>query len=465
MKKISARLWTQMLLLIALTLGLLWIFQVVMLDKYYIYRQTNNIKKEGSEIAALYSAGVQKDQWEDAVAGFNLKYNANVEVFSTDGKRIYGYDMGPRMMGRGADKQSAYNGALKGNTVVMQTKHNRLNSSILLVAIPIVKTDTPVGVLIITAALASVKETVSIIKEQLLLITVILIFVSLFLTYYFSKAFTKPILMINEAAGKMAKGNLSVKVEIAKKDELGTLADTINNLSAQLQKIEQLRRELIANVSHEFRTPLSLIKGYAETIRDVSGEIPEKRNRQLGIILEEADRLRNMVDDILNLSQIQSQYFQLNDGSFDIVATVRNVADRFMYIKEKSGVKLEVSNAGTSIQVNGDEARIEQVLYNLVNNAFNHTPEGGNIKLNIVDQVGTVKVEVADSGIGIPEGDLPFIWDRFYKASRKGNQESKGIGLGLAIAKNILEAHKSTYGVESKLNAGTKFWFTLERSE
>lgn len=465
MKKISARLWIQMLLLIGITLALLWVFQVEMLDRYYIYSQTNNIKKQGSEIVDLLNQGTSIRELEGQIEEFNLRYNSNVEIYSANGKRLYGYDFGPRMMGMAMDKQQIFGEVMEGNTVVRQVQHNRFNTNILFVGLPVGKPGEITGVFMVSAALASVKEATSIIKEQLMIVTAILVFISLFLTYFFSRAFTKPILLINEAADKMAKGNLSVKVEVNSRDELGMLADTINNLSVQLQKIEQLRKELIANVSHEFRTPLSLIKGYAETIRDVSGGIAEKRNKQLEIILEETDRLKNMVDDTLNLSQMQSQNFELNQGSFDIVSTIKNVMNRFLYIQEKSGVKLEMEVDGEVLVVNGDESRIEQVLYNLVNNAFNHTQRGGLVAVRAAHDGKTVKVEVEDNGEGIPEKDLPFIWDRFYKVSGKEGEESKGTGLGLAIAKSILEAHGSRYGVESKLGEGTKFWFTLNRTE
>jgi signal transduction histidine kinase len=257
----------------------------------------------------------------------------------------------------------------------------------------------------------------------------------------------------------MAGGNLSIKVDVESEDELGMLSDTINNLSVQLQKIEQLRKELIANVSHEFRTPLSLIKGYAETIRDITGEVPEKRNRQLGIILEETDRLKSMVDDTLNLSQMQSEYFKLEVKPFNVAATVRNIANRFSYIFEARGIGLELHAEKDNIVVTGDEARIEQVLYNFVNNACNHTTKDGHIRIGVTENANNVKIEVSDNGEGISEEEMPYIWDRFYKASK----DSRGTGLGLAIAKRILEAHQSSFGVESELNKGACFWFELKK--
>lgn len=457
MKKISVRLWIQMLLLIGITLGLLWIFQVVMLERYYLYSHTGKIKQEGITLAKAFDEGLSEVQLKEAAEELNLKYNAGIEIFSMDGERIFGYSLMPMMMGRGMYKQEVFIEAAKGEAVAGQIKHNRFNSNIMIVGIPVGERPDIKGVMIISAPLAAVKETKEIIKEQLMIITIILVLISLLITYYFSKAFTKPILKINEAAAKMAKGNLSVRVEVDSSDELGMLSDTINNLSVQLQKIEQLRKDLIANVSHEFRTPLSLIKGYAETIRDVTGDMKEKRNSQLGIILEETDRLKSLVDDTLNLSQMQSEDFRPDMAPFDISVTIESIMSRFAHMSEEKGITLDMQWDKAGAVVLGDEPRIEQVIYNFVNNAFNHTASGGWIRISILTNEDNVKIEVSDNGIGIPSEELPYIWDRFYKASK----DDKGKGLGLSIAKEIMEAHNSSYGVESKPEEGTTFWFTL----
>lgn len=451
----------QMLLLIGITLGLLWIFQVVMLEKYYMYSQTRNIKQQGLELVKVFEEGGAAEELERMAGELNLKYNTGIEIYDMTGKRLFGYGLMPMMMGRIMDKQEVFTEAAKGEITVRQTKYNRLNSNMMLVGIPVGERPEVSGVLIISAPLASIKETKAIIKEQLMVVTAILVLISLLLTYYFSRAFTKPILRINEAAAKMAGGNLSIQVDVESSDELGMLAETINNLSVQLQKIEQLRKELIANVSHEFRTPLSLIKGYAETIRDVTGNNPEKRNRQLEIILEEADRLKEMVDDTLDLSQMQSEYFQLDIRPFDICAAVRNIKNRFSYILEKKGISFEVKGDTGNIIVMGDEPKIEQVLYNFGNNAFNHTASGGWVKIEIFESADNVKIVVQDNGKGIAAEELPYIWERFYKASK----DSKGTGLGLSIAKKVLDANGTDYGVESKLGEGAMFWFELKKAK
>jgi signal transduction histidine kinase len=233
-------------------------------------------------------------------------------------------------------------------------------------------------------------------------------------------------------------------------------------LSAQLQKIEQLRKELIANVSHEFKTPLSLIKGYAETMRDVNNLSEEKRSKQLNIIIEESDRLNDMINDILDLSQIQSDYIKLDKNSFSINQAIDTVRNRLNFHAEHKNLKLELS-CDTDYIVQADERRIEQVIYNLINNAINHSKNDSSIFIRVLNQEDAIVVEVEDQGEGISQEDIPYIWDRFYKA-REVAAKNKGSGLGLAIVKSILEAHQSNFGVESEIGKGSKFWFEIRKS-
>ncbi len=461
MKKISTKLWLLMLALIAVMLGLLWLFQIEMLDKYYVVSQSNRIIKEGTDFAELLLDGASEAQLEDKAEQMYLKYNVSIEAYRLDGTGLFRSQYAPRMMGMNFDRKNIFEEALSGEKTVKRIYHNRFMNQMLMAGIPLREGIHITGAVLLNAPLAAVEETASILKQQLGMITIILIMVSLVLSYFFSKIFTDPIININKAARQMAEGNLSIKLEVKTLDELGMLSDTINDLSRQLQKIERLREELIANVSHEFRTPLSLIKGYAETIKDVSGNNPEKREKQLNIILEETDRLKEMVDDILNLAQIQSQYFQLDKAAFDIGGTVRTVMERFHYLQDERGVNFIADIPGTVLNVLGDESRIEQVLYNLVHNGFSHTESGGTLSISALEHGNTIKLVVADSGEGIPEKDLPHIWDRFYKGTGQSSSGNGGTGLGLAIVRSILEAHESAYGVESKAGSGTSFWFTL----
>ena len=216
----------------------------------------------------------------------------------------------------------------------------------------------------------------------------------------------------------------------------------------------------MANVSHELRTPLSLIRGYAETIRDVTGGNEEKRTRQLGIIIEESQRLGAIVDDILDLSQMQSAVKALILADFDLNNTINIIAERYEFISSQTGIRLLVNSPGYVI-VKGDEAKIQQVLHNLLNNAFNHSQSGASIVINIEIIAAKARIEISDTGKGISQEDMKHIWERYYKADKSSKSKRLGTGLGLAIVKNILEAHQCKYGVESTEGIGTTFWFEL----
>ena len=308
--------------------------------------------------------------------------------------------------------------------------------------------------------LLPVKDAVVIIKRQLVYICIILFITALLLSFMLARTFIRPILGITRAAGKMASGDLSVRLKTKSKDEIGRLSMAINHLGEELAKIEQLRRDFIANVSHELRTPLSLIRGYAETIRDVTGRNEEKREKQLAIIIDETERLTKIVNDILDLSQMQSGIIRLNQEEFNLGRTISDVVGRYEIFCEKTSIGINVDN-NECVTVRGDEARIQQVLYNLLNNAFNHSQPGSFISVGVSVGNGVVRVEVTDTGEGIPEEDIQHIWDRYYKADKSAGNKRIGTGLGLAIVKNILDAHNSKYGVESVMGEGTTFWFEI----
>jgi len=461
MKSISFKLWGLMLALVFAALILIWFFQIVFLESFYLDMHEKKLLNEGNYIVDMILENQTENNIMTKIEELLLKYNARIDIYTPAGVAIYSSENAPKMMA--IDKTAILIEISKGNKVVNNFKDTRLGSNILIIGLPAIQNNKLKAALIMSVPLASVNETVATLKEQLLIISIILIGFSAILSYWFSRFFTKPILEINKAAKTMAEGNLSIKVAVNSKDELGMLSNTINHLSSQLQKIEQLRKELIANVSHEFRTPLTLIKGYAETIRDVKGLSTEKREKQMNIIIEESDKLNNMINEILDLSQIQSDYYILEISDFRIGETIEMVKNRLLFLIEEKGLCVKV-NFDVEMLVCGDERRIEQVLFNLLNNAINHSKEGDAIELRVVDQDSIAVVEVLDQGDGIATQDIPYIWDRFYKVHNGENNKHMGSGLGLAIVKSILEAHKSNFGVESEIGKGSKFWFEVKKS-
>ena len=466
MKGLAFKLWAAMMALVAIILILLWLFQIVFLNSFYAGIRINEIKKFSEDIIKEID-DLQK--FKDSLDELAYKNNLTAELLDMEHNTVYttgaaGMNgMMPMMMGNAA-RAEAYEKAVGGSIAQLPVTHPRFNSKFMLIGLPVRSLGKLQGALILTVPLAPVEDTVNILKKQLVYITLILIAATLLLSFLLSRSFTKPILDITKVSMAMAAGDLSARISSNRKDEIGRLAETINFMGNELTKTEQLRKDLIANVSHELRTPLSLIKGYAETIRDVSGKNEEKRERHLGIIIDESDRLSGIVGDILNLSQMQAGYIDLKLERIRMDEMLARLVKRYEILSESTDVRISCDKAA-EVFVEGDEARIEQVLYNLVNNAYNHSPKGSVIHINTMERGNKVRVEVSDSGEGIPQDELHNIWERFYKVDKSGKRKRAGTGLGLAIVKSILDAHEAAYGVDSKPGSGATFWFELKKAE
>ncbi|MFD2045897.1 ATP-binding protein [Ornithinibacillus salinisoli] len=229
------------------------------------------------------------------------------------------------------------------------------------------------------------------------------------------------------------------------------------------RRLDKLRKDFIANVSHELRTPISMLQGYSEAIVDDIAESKEEKNELAQIIYEESLRLSRLVNELLDLARMEAGHIQLSKTTVDVEPYVSRIIRKFKGIAEDNNVRLELDKNIQFSTVVCDPDRIEQVFTNLIDNAIRHTDEGGFVKVSIDITSSECSVSVNDSGSGIPEEDLPFVFERFYKAdkSRTRNKKQKGTGLGLAIAKNIIDAHHGKITVNSKLNVGTTFNFKL----
>jgi len=461
MKNIALKLWLGMMALVSVMLILLWLFQIVFLGKFYTQIRISDIKKEGLAIVKELNEG-NNIEFEKRTDEFTHNNNAYVELIDLDSNILYESNTS-NMQGQKKTKirNQVYNQALKGEIESATMSHPRFGTQSMLIGLPVYILGELEGAFLIEFPLVAVENTVDILKRQLFYMIAILLFASLILSFILSKSFTKPILDIIKVSEEMAKGNLNSRVEVSSQDEIGKLAKTINNMGLGLTKTDQLRKDLIANVSHELRTPLSLIKGYAETIRDISGDHPKKREKHIQIMIEESDRLSRIVDDILNLSQLQAGYIQINKSPFMLNELLEYVIGKYEIEKGKKEVTICLEKE-EDVLVEADEEKIEQVLYNFINNALNHSNPGGIITISALSKEDVVRVQIINTGKGIPEDEIKYIWDRFYKIDKSGQRNIAGTGIGLAIVKSILEAHEFDYGAESQLGTNTTFWFEIK---
>ncbi|MEN1760958.1 sensor histidine kinase [Anoxynatronum sibiricum] len=465
MKHLSTRIIAILFLLTATTIGILWFYQVVFLEEQYINRKISGIQREAAQIYEV-TGPTDENELEEALEAFAYRHRLSLERISPSGELIASSytSMGPGMMRSMGRMTSSVHGSESGvqrRTVSMGMGSTRFQTELLLVSLPQLQNDQLVETLQVIIPMESVSETVDVLKTQLVQVSLLLTVFTIIIGWLLARMVVNPIHQLTEAAQQITAGKLDIRVPIQSQDEIGRLTENFNEMAAQLNQVESLRQELIANVSHELRTPLSLIQGYAETIRDLSGEQPEKRNRHAGIIIDESQRLSRIVDDILHLSQLQAGELKLEKQPVSLCQAIMHTAEAFQLLADQHHIQLEAV-CENACQVMGDPRRLEQVLVNLLSNAFQHTPKGGSVRMEgkiIQDQV---RISITDTGSGIPEEELEAIWERYHRSRHHMSQSfHTGSGLGLAIVKHILEGHQARFGVTSRLGEGTTFWFDM----
>ena len=320
------------------------------------------------------------------------------------------------------------------------------------------------GQLYLYTTLEDINSTSTVLKGQLIYLTFVVIILAITISLFLSKKLSKPITDITDKAKKLADGDYSVRFEESDILEINDLSKTLNYLEEEMSKTDEYRRDLMANVSHDLKTPLTMIKAYAEMVRDISYKDDKKRTDNLNVIIEESDRLNVLVNDILELSKLQADASPIKKEKFNLVDTLNEVLKRYDILKEKEDYKLIVKSPKEVI-VSADQKRIAQVLYNLINNAINYTGKNKTVNINIADNKKYYRVEIKDSGKGIDEKDIEHIWDKYYKKDKNHRRNVMSTGLGLSIVKNILVQHKFNYGVESKKNKGSIFYFDIPKSK
>ena len=297
---------------------------------------------------------------------------------------------------------------------------------------------------------------------QLLFVITYLMTAVLFLFYSFY--IRKPLYAITKGASEFANGNLSYQIPVKSENELGYLASNLNYMADKLNRNGEYQRQFISNISHDFRSPLTSIKGYVEAMID--GTIPvEMQEKYLKIISYEAERLEKLTRGLLTLNELDIHKRMLNIQDFDINQTIKSTAASFEGTCTTRQILLELILSGQTLYAHADLEQIQQVLYNLLSNAIKFSPDHSTITIETTEKNGKIFVSVKDHGIGIPKSSLNKIWERFYKIDRSRGKDQKGTGLGLAIVKEIISAHGQHINVISTEGVGTEFIFTLEQAK
>jgi len=294
--------------------------------------------------------------------------------------------------------------------------------------------------------------------------------IALIVAYFISKSITSPIGRMQQIARKIADGDFTSKINLKSSDELGQLAKSLNAMSDELQlKIENLKRmdrirtDFVANVSHELKTPLTLIKGYIETLQAGALDDAEKTRRFVAIMKKHAERLDSIINDLLGLSELELSKDSLHKTTFDLKTLAEEVTMGFERALAEKRQTLKTALTGDDFTITADSDKIERALANLIDNAVKYTDQGGKIDLSIAARPDDFVLAVRDNGIGIPKEHLDRVFERFYRVDKARSRRLGGTGLGLGIAKHIVRAHRGRIEIQSRPNAGTTVSITLPR--
>lgn len=277
---------------------------------------------------------------------------------------------------------------------------------------------------------------------------------------FFINSIIRPVRKINETASKMAKGDFDVSIEKYKyDDEIGQLCDTINNMAHEIGEAERIKNEFISTVSHELRTPLTAIKGWGETIKIAHSSDSELLNKGLDVIVNESERLTDLVEELLDFSRMESGKLTLKTARIDIVKELSEVLEVFGSRSDRENIGLVVDVPQNSIFINGDKNRLKQSFVNIIDNSFKYNKKGGFVKVSMESDNKSVRIIIEDNGCGISKNDLPRIREKFYKA----NNSARGSGIGLAVTDEIIKLHNGEMSIESKIGVGTTVTISLPR--
>ena len=472
-KSLKFKIWVYFVLFASLLMAILWFLQIFFLDAYYEEMKIAETSKLANSIISDYSKNNTNRDSDlvESISEISYKNDMYIHIESSDGTIIFSPSQDED--GRpGMPRDQAYlmeMTVLKSKllqsdsgTISIMMKDPSHKNNILAYGAYLDDTKGHEVMLFIFSPLFPVESTVSILANQLKYVTIISLVLAFLLSFLISNRVSKPIIGITNSASQLAAGNYGVTFEGGHYSEIVKLADTLNYTSKELAKSDNLHKDLIANVSHDLRTPLTMVKSYAEMVRDLSGDNPVKRNAHLQVIIDEADRLNLLVSDLLVLSKMQSGVDELNITKFSMHDSIISILNSYHLLCEQEDYQITL-DCTPDIIATGDEPRIKQVLSNLVSNAVRYSRDEKKINIAVTETQSAVRCEISDSGQGIPEDELEHIWGRYYKSSSNLSRNTSGTGLGLSIVKEILQLHNANFGVESKVGEGSTFWFELKK--
>lgn len=437
-------------------------------SNYYIKQKQKELIQSGERISDEYS----KYFYTGIINSSKLKYefqiledymNANVFIFNNSGQiAVVSSGIDEDAVGMVLTDENIAR-CLNGEIVVLEGRMEGIfQNTSLIVGYPIEYNGNVLGGILMYISMPEIQSSIMEVYKGIAAVMVVIFIIGVSLVYFSSKKLLKPILEMNEAAKEIASGNYDKRISIESEDEIGQLGQSFNYMAESIAAQEEKRKDLIANISHDLRSPLTSIQGFVSALLD--GTIPyEDQERYLNIVLEESKRLNRIASDLVDLSVIQSEGAKLNLSEFDLNELIRTL---IKYMEKRfidKNAKTELIFAEEKSMVLADKDKIFRVMQNLLDNALKFIESGGRIQIETeIMNDNKIKVFVRDNGEGISDEALRNVFERFFKEDKSRNLDITGGGIGLAIAKDFIKAHGETIGVNSEKGKGAEFYFTLK---
>ena len=448
-----------MLLFIVAVLSIIYLFQTSFLDTFYKKNKISTLMNVGRNVASY----IGNDDMDDLLDQVGMSNEVCVRIVSNDEDLCYTGACTLRNLDNYTINMIAAETIENGDEKMFddfryQRPFDSRPEDILIFAKMLDYGDEKVMVLI-SSAITPLNVTISTLKSQYFIIVLIVIGMSVILALLLSRFLLKPVMQINDESKNLSKGHYDGKLIKTGSLEFDQLNDTLMHANEDILKADKARKELLGNVSHDLRTPLTMIVGYGEMMKD----IPEEMNDEnIDIIIEEAKRLSTLVDDLIDISKIEDDKVVLQKKKISLNELLTSVYHQYQKYCETQGIAFELS-LNEDVQVELDEKRIRQVLYNFLNNALNYNDkEQQKIVLGTEKLDDVYRVYVYDNGCGIDEKDIANVWDRYYKVDKEHKRHHIGSGIGLSLSRELLKAHGLNYGVESKKEEYSRFYFDVK---
>ena len=450
-----------------IVVGLLWLMETVLLPKFYYFFKIKETQRIALSLIEDFRTQ-DSTQFRQTLDYTAVSNQMCISVYDSKNTNRYLRDtMNDNCLIHGFENSHylySFVQALdqsEDGSICLQVYDEHIGMQTLVVGYVVGSKEDVEGCIFINTILEPVGATVRIQERMILLFSIVLLVIGLILALVLSNRLSVPITRITDSAKRMAHGDYQTRFEGGSCREVDELARALTYAEHEISKADSMQRDLIANVSHDLRTPLTMLKAYAEMIRDLSGDNPVKRAAHLQIIIDETDRLAALVNDILDLSKLENGSQKLEPQEIDAAVWMQDIIDRYKGVSERMGYHITFT-PDASCTVSCDPGKMERVVCNLINNAINYTGEDKQVFVTQINTDTGVRIEVRDTGDGIDDETIQKIFDKYYR-SENHKREVVGTGLGLSIVKAILKLHNYSFGVRSKLGEGSIFWFEMRK--